>query len=297
MTSWDSALLQFMGLFFAHLRSQSGVDVIQEQSLVNPDVITFQPEGSYYKVKEEVRQQILHEASLSPVVCLKKSLMITECQRLRAESANSLLKVIEEPTKHINFILLSNNPEDVIPTIKSRCIEIQLQPISESLIKELVDETDLKDFYKYTKNNFGLLLDYKTNYREVVTILENIAANIQNGLEINEVYESATLLNQAVTALQDVLKEKNATRLVEYKQFVKDSKLSSSFVKRFEENLHREERRVKRNALVKICEVLSYHFPQFLEVITEYKNRLVFNPNEALFVESLLLSIAKGTLI
>ncbi len=51
-------------------------------------------------------------------------------QELGTEGYNALLKVLEEPPAYGVFILLTDNPEKILPTIRSRCTELSLQPLT-----------------------------------------------------------------------------------------------------------------------------------------------------------------------
>ena len=54
------------------------------------------------------------------------------------EAQNALLKVLEEPPKYGVFLLLTDNPDQMLPTIRSRCTELSLQPLPpEILMPEL----------------------------------------------------------------------------------------------------------------------------------------------------------------
>jgi DNA polymerase-3 subunit delta' len=52
------------------------------------------------------------------------------------ESANALLKTLEEPPSQSIFLLLANRPGTLLRTIRSRCIQLQLQPLSEQHVVE-----------------------------------------------------------------------------------------------------------------------------------------------------------------
>lgn len=64
-------------------------------------------------------------------------IVIWEADRMNAECANKLLKILEEPPERTVFILTSERPEALLETIRSRVQEISLPPISE---KEIADE-------------------------------------------------------------------------------------------------------------------------------------------------------------
>ena len=50
-------------------------------------------------------------------------------QDLGVEGQNALLKILEEPPKHGIFLLLTDNPEKILPTVRSRCTELKLQAL------------------------------------------------------------------------------------------------------------------------------------------------------------------------
>lgn len=69
-------------------------------------------------------------------------------QELGIEGQNALLKILEEPPKYGVFILLSTNAEQLLPTVRSRCTELALTALPESL---LVRELS-KDFPQATQD-------------------------------------------------------------------------------------------------------------------------------------------------
>lgn len=63
---------------------------------------------------------------------------------LNASSANALLKVIEEPPQRSLFLLVSNSPARVLPTIQSRCRKLMLRPLSTAdVMSAAVEAADL----------------------------------------------------------------------------------------------------------------------------------------------------------
>lgn len=57
-------------------------------------------------------------------------------QELGIEGQNALLKILEEPPPYGVFLLLSDNPEKLLPTVRSRCTELRLLPLEENLLKQ-----------------------------------------------------------------------------------------------------------------------------------------------------------------
>ena len=56
-------------------------------------------------------------------------------QELGIEGQNALLKILEEPPAYGVFILLTDNPERLLPTVRSRCTELALQPLDQALLR------------------------------------------------------------------------------------------------------------------------------------------------------------------
>ena len=56
-------------------------------------------------------------------------------QELGLEGQNALLKVLEEPPQYGVFILLSDNPEKLLPTVRSRCTQLQMQAVSPQILR------------------------------------------------------------------------------------------------------------------------------------------------------------------
>lgn len=57
-------------------------------------------------------------------------------QELGIEGQNALLKILEEPPKYGVFILLTDNPEKLLPTVRSRCTELALQALPEDVLRK-----------------------------------------------------------------------------------------------------------------------------------------------------------------
>jgi len=64
-----------------------------------------------------------------PVDCRSKYIILDECQSITPEAAQAALKMIEEPPPNVRFIFLTTSIESIIPTIKSRCINLSLATI------------------------------------------------------------------------------------------------------------------------------------------------------------------------
>ena len=61
-------------------------------------------------------------------------------QELGVEGQNALLKILEEPPPYGVFILLSDNPEKLLPTVRSRCTELSLLALPEETLRQALQK-------------------------------------------------------------------------------------------------------------------------------------------------------------
>jgi len=101
----------------------------------HPDVVEFEPEGTTYKIGEEVREGIIAEANRSPVESERKVVMVLDAERLRSDAQNALLKTIEEPPARTTMVLVVETPDDLLATVRSRCQQIELDAIPEDVVR------------------------------------------------------------------------------------------------------------------------------------------------------------------
>lgn len=64
--------------------------------------------------------------------------VIDSADEMNSNSANAVLKVLEEPPKNALMILVSHNPGRLLPTIRSRCRTLKLRPLPSELVTDLV---------------------------------------------------------------------------------------------------------------------------------------------------------------
>jgi len=104
-----------------------------------PDVRFIAPIRDVLKIDQ---MRLLKEAAyLRPMMGKKRIFIIIDADKMNNEAENSLLKVLEEPPLFSFIILLTNSPYDILPTIKSRCQNINFSAISgEDIKKSLIEK-------------------------------------------------------------------------------------------------------------------------------------------------------------
>ena len=98
----------------------------------HPDYITvFDPEHKNLPVK--IVRQVRDEMFIRPNEGAKKIYMIP--QEMGTEGQNALLKVLEEPPPYGVFLLLTENPNSILPTIRSRCTHLAMSGLSDEILR------------------------------------------------------------------------------------------------------------------------------------------------------------------
>ncbi|NWG73949.1 MAG: DNA polymerase III subunit gamma/tau, partial [Rubrivivax sp.] len=84
---------------------------------------------------DEIRD-LLERAAYKPSVGRFKVFMIDEAHQLTKESFNALLKTLEEPPEYLKFVLATTDPEKMLPTVLSRCLQFNLRPIAPEVVQQ-----------------------------------------------------------------------------------------------------------------------------------------------------------------
>ena len=84
---------------------------------------------------DEVRD-LIERAAYKPSVGRFKVFMIDEAHQLTKEAFNALLKTLEEPPDYLKFVLATTDPEKMLPTVLSRCLQFNLRPMAPETVQQ-----------------------------------------------------------------------------------------------------------------------------------------------------------------
>ena len=99
----------------------------------HPDFITVE-DPEHKNVAVRIVRQIRDDVFIRPNESDHKIYLFP--QELGLEGQNALLKILEEPPAYGVFILLSDNPEKLLPTVRSRCTELALTGLPENTLRQ-----------------------------------------------------------------------------------------------------------------------------------------------------------------
>ncbi len=104
------------------------------------------PDLKVYPQKDKLlvgdSEEIVEESFIKPIFADSKIFKILNIDNSTESAQNKLLKVVEEPSKHVYMILTCKNIELVLPTIRSRCNKIELGKLSPDVVKDLLPKVE-----------------------------------------------------------------------------------------------------------------------------------------------------------
>jgi DNA polymerase III subunit delta' len=136
----EDAAREFAAMLIGVADDERGSGLVRRS--LHPDVVEFEPGAASYRVKEDVRERILPEAARAPIEGERKVLVLFEAERLRGnrnESANAMLKTLEEPPDRTVVVLVTGAPDDLLPTIRSRCQRVDFDPIADGAVQAVLE--------------------------------------------------------------------------------------------------------------------------------------------------------------
>ena len=90
---------------------------------------------------DDVRDQLVGDVQIRPYNGKYKIYIMPDAEKMTVQAQNAILKTIEEPPEYAVIILLTDNEQGFLDTIRSRCVLIQLKPVpDEQALKEQTRE-------------------------------------------------------------------------------------------------------------------------------------------------------------
>ncbi len=111
----------------------------------HPDFVTFSPDGPLRQISIPQMRMLKELAQFKPLKGERRVFLIDQIDRANEQAANSLLKTLEEPPDHLIVFLTAANPYDLLPTIRSRAVPLQLGPLSEAEMRDFAKVRQLDD--------------------------------------------------------------------------------------------------------------------------------------------------------
>jgi DNA polymerase-3 subunit gamma/tau len=81
-------------------------------------------------------RELIERAAYKPSVGRYKVFMVDEAHQLTKDAFSALLKTLEEPPEYLKFVLATTDPDKMLPTVLSRCLQFNLRPMAPQTVQE-----------------------------------------------------------------------------------------------------------------------------------------------------------------
>lgn len=254
-----------------------------------PDIVYISHEKPNSIGVEDIRGQINNDIGIKPYSSPRKIYIMNEGEKMTPQAQNALLKTLEEPPEYAVIFILTDNVEALLPTIISRCVVLNMKPVSDNLVKKyLMEELGVPDYkanicVAFARGNIGkakLLAsseEFEKVKDEAITLVKYI-----NDMEINEIVKAIKKIMEYKLDVNDYLD----ILTVWYRDVLlfKATKDMNSLV--FKQEIQ-QIRRVADRSTYEGIEII-------VNALQQAKRRLEANVNFDLTMELLLLTIKEN---
>jgi len=95
----------------------------------HPDLTWVSPSGASEMLVSDIEEPVVAAAARTPFESARRVFVIESVEAMNDQSANRMLKTLEEPHDFVHLLLLSDRLDDVLPTIASRCQLVRFDPL------------------------------------------------------------------------------------------------------------------------------------------------------------------------
>ncbi|GAB3054292.1 DNA polymerase III subunit gamma/tau [Virgibacillus ainsalahensis] len=149
----------------------------------------------------EIRDKVKYASSSVPY----KVYIIDEVHMISVNAFNALLKTLEEPPKHVVFILATTEPHKIPLTILSRCQRFDFKPISnQSIVDRMQIVIDAENITVSSEALETVALAAEGGMRDALSILDQAISYSEDSVELDDVLAVTGGVSQAI--LTDIVK-------------------------------------------------------------------------------------------
>ena len=105
----------------------------------HPDIRFIRTEENTLTVGQ-IRDELVQDMEVLPYYSGRKVYVVEDADKMNLQAQNALLKTIEEPPEYGVVILVSVNPDGLLPTVRSRLIRMRLLPLAEERVAGILRE-------------------------------------------------------------------------------------------------------------------------------------------------------------
>lgn len=255
----------------------------------HPDLIEVTHEKAASIGVDDIREQIHDTISIMPYSGDYKIYIVDEAEKMTIQAQNAILKTIEEPPGYAVLMLLTANQETFLPTILSRCIQLKLKPLQDSVVRGYLTErlgvsvTQAEIYSAFARGNLGRAVsiasseNFQAMYQAVLQLLKKI-----HETDISEILDTIRRLKEEKADIQECLD------FIEmwYRDVLVLKSTKDGDLLIFKEEYSAIEEEGRRSSYDKLGKIA--------DAVTKTRMRLNANVNMELALELMLLVIKEG---
>ncbi|PWJ47250.1 ATP-binding protein [Faecalicatena contorta] len=162
-----------------------------------PDIIKVTHEKPSTISIDDIREQVNGDIGIKPYSSKYKIYIIADADMMTVQAQNAILKTIEEPPEYAVIMLLTENAETLLPTIRSRCVMLKLRNTRDQLVKKyLMEQMQIPDYkadicVAFAQGNVGraIMLASSEHFNEIKEEAVHLLRNI-NEMELSDLAEA-----------------------------------------------------------------------------------------------------------
>lgn len=104
----------------------------------HPDILYSVGDARTGSLKIDTLRELMREIALKPFASRYRVAILENFERAQPRAQDALLKTLEEPPPHAVILVLANNLEQILPTIRSRCQSVPLRPVAATTVRDLL---------------------------------------------------------------------------------------------------------------------------------------------------------------
>ena len=261
----------------------------QAASHNQPDIIYVTHEKTNTVSVDDIRRKVNQDIAVKPYSSRYKIYIIDEAEKMNQQAQNALLKTIEEPPAYAVILLLTTNADLFLPTILSRCIQLNLKPAASAVIKEhLMKKYQVPDYQAdisaaFAQGNVGRAIQLASS--EHFNDLKDSAVQLMKRVKDIDVYEMGEAVRQ-IGEYKMSINDYFDIMLIWYRDVLMYKATMDVNGLIFKEQAHDIKKQASHS---------SYHgIQEILEALEKAKIRLNANVNFDVVIELLLLKMKEN---
>jgi len=184
----------------------------QSVSKNQPDIIYVTHEKPNTISVEDIREQVNNDVAIKPYSSKYKIYIINEAEKMTVQAQNAILKTLEEPPAYVIILLLVSNLQTLLPTILSRCVTLNMKPVSDRQVRKyLMEELQVPDYradvcVAFARGNIGKAKalasseEFDNVKNEAVALLKH-----SREMELQDIIQAIKKINEYKLQITDYL--------------------------------------------------------------------------------------------